>query len=235
MPLEFSAAAYRLGHSMIRDEYNFNRVFSDPPRVPGASFAATLGLLFGFTGKGGMNGSPTLPSNWIIDWRRFFEVGRPGLLNFTRKIDPTLAEGLRRLAVPSGQPAVLAVRNLLRGSRVGLPAGQDVAEAMGFTPLRPNQIAGGDERDVLRKHDFHRRTPLWYYILREAELQGGSERLGEVGSRILGELFFGLVEGDPNSFRSKQPGWTPSLPSADPGNFTMTDLIRFVGEINPVG
>jgi hypothetical protein len=44
-----------------------------------------------------------------------------------------------------------------------------------------------------------------------------------------------LIEGDPNSFRFKQPGWTPSRPSADFGNFTMADLIRFVGEINPIG
>jgi hypothetical protein len=84
----------------------------------------------------------------------------------------------RTLDIPSGQPAVLAVGNLLRGSRVGLPTGQDVAEAMGFTPLRPNQIADGDECDVLLKRDFHRRTPLWYYILREAELQGGANDLG---------------------------------------------------------
>ena len=109
MPLEFSAAAYRLGHSMIRDEYNFNRVFSDPARVPGASFAATLGLLFGFTGKGGMNGSPTLPSNWIIDWRRFFEVGRSELRNVARRLDPRLVTQLHQLpGTTPGQPTSAA-------------------------------------------------------------------------------------------------------------------------------
>lgn len=235
MPLEFSGAAYRLGHSMVRDEYNFNRVFSDPLQVPGARQTATLDLLFAFTGKGGFFDMPTLPSNWIIDWRRFYEVDDPTLLNFTRTIDTTMAESLRRLPVPSGQPAILAVRNLLRGSRLGLPTGQAVAERMSATQLTSNDIASGNDGEVLRKHNFHQETPLWYYILKEAEVQGERMRLGEVGSRILGEVFFGLLEGDPNSFLAKQPDWTPTLPSATQGNFTMVDLLRFVNEINPIG
>ncbi len=153
-------------------------------------------------------------------------------------LDPTLAEGLLRLIVDPGEPSVLAVRNLIRGSRLGLPTGQDVAEAMGVTPLTPAQVAPQGNQvvtPVLRRHGFDERTPLWYYILREARLQGGGNRLGEVGSRIVAEVFFGLLEGDPNSFLSKQPDWTPTLPSAVPNDFTMSDLLRFVGELNPIG
>jgi hypothetical protein len=192
-----------------------------------------LGLLFTFTGDGG--GAP-IPSNWIIDWRRFFRVGSGDPLNFARSLDTKLVPQLHQLpGTTPGQPSSLAVRNLLRGSRIGLPTGQDVAEAMNFTALSPADVAGGDDGPILRQHNFHRKTPLWYYVLKEAEVQGEGRQLGEVASRIVGEVFVGLLEGYPNSFLSKQPDWTPKLPSSEPGDFKMSDLLRFVGEINPLG
>lgn len=225
MPLEFSAAAYRFGHSMVRQTYNYNRVFVE----------ATLDQLFTFTGAG----VAPIPSNWIIDWRRFHEVGQAANRNFTRKIDLKLIPQLHELPnVRPGQPRSLAVRNLLRGSRIGLPKAQDVAEAMGIEPLTRDQLGGGDVGPVARRHDLHRNTPLWYYILKEAQAQTGGKRLGEMGSRIVAETFWGLLEGDENSFVSRRPGWTPAednLPARDSGNFTMADLLRTVGEINPIG
>ncbi len=223
MPLEFSAAAYRFGHSMVREIYNYNRVFTN----------ATLSQLFTFTGGGG--GAP-IPSNWVIDWRKFFGVGPLNLRNFARKIDTELTLQLHTLPGTSpGQPSSLAVRNLLRGSRIGLPRAQDVAEAMGVTPLTPNQIANGQDGQILRDTGFDEETPLWYYILKEAEVQNGGDRLGQIGGRIVGEVFFGLVEGDPNSFMARQPDWKPRLPSQQEDDFTMGDLLRLVGEINPIG
>jgi hypothetical protein len=72
-------------------------------------------------------------------------------------------------------------------------------------------------------------------VLKEAELQSGGKHLGEVGSRIVSEVFVGLLEGDKNSFLSKKPGWVPTLPAASPGTFFMSDLLRFVNELNPIG
>lgn len=162
-----------------------------------------------------------MPSNWIIDWRRFFDLGRPDLLNVTRNTDTKLVPQLHNLPepIPAGQPPSLkslAVRNLLWGRRVGLPTGQDVAGAMGVTTLTPAEIASGDDGETLRQHGFHETTPLWYYVLKEAEVQGGGKQLGEVGSRIVAEVFVGLLEGDPYSFLSKRPDWTPTPPSTTP-------------------
>ena len=52
IPVEFSVAAYRLGHSMIRSSYDYNRVFSFKDRTDDSRFTeATLELLFNFTAK----------------------------------------------------------------------------------------------------------------------------------------------------------------------------------------
>ena len=98
----FSTAAYRLGHSMVRQRYSHNRVFPD----------TGFDLLFGFSGLSGQiigdlaPENPTaplpvarLPSNWIIDWRRFHELDRPSgvPLNASRRIDPRLVDTLHTL------------------------------------------------------------------------------------------------------------------------------------------
>jgi hypothetical protein len=233
IPVEFSVAAYRLGHSMVRSIYDYNRVFT--PR-PGGVVPATLELLFAFTGKSGSPNDPfpvPIPSDWIIDWRRFFEIDPAVSVNPSRKLDPFLVDPLKNLPnVPP--PRSLAVRNLLRGHSLGLPTGQSIARRMRFKPLKPEQIATGSDGAVAQKHGFDRETPLWYYILKEAEIQGQGLRLGQVGSRIIAEVFIGLLEGDSNSYLTRNPDWKPSLPSAIPGTFTMADLLKFVGDLNPI-
>ena len=68
-------------------------------------------------------------------------------------------------------------------------------------------------------------TPLWYYVLREADVREDGERLGPVGSLIVGEVLVRVIDGDPESQRSVDPGWRPSLPGREPGRFTLTDLL----------
>lgn len=115
--------------------------------------------------------------------------------------------------------ASLIRRNLTRGARLGLPSGQDVARAMGADPLTDAELALPQKGPA----------PLWYYVLREAELRADGRHLGPVGGRIVAEVFCGLLAADPTSYLSCDPGWRPFLPSAVPDDFTMADLIKFTG------
>ncbi|ARV59241.1 peroxidase [Nostocales cyanobacterium HT-58-2] len=227
IPVEFSVAAYRLGHSMVRQDYNYNRVFTN----------AGLNLLFAFTAKSGQSNdfaNIPIPSDWIIDWRRWFQIDSAVPVNHSRKIDPFLVDFLKSLPnVPP--PNSLAVRNLLRGLSLGLPSGQSVARFMRFKPLTKAEIATGADGIIASKHRFDIESPLWYYILKEAQIQGQGQRLGQVGSRILAEVFVGLLEADSSSFVARNPNWKPILPGEVTGTFTMADLLKFVGELNPIG
>lgn len=241
IPVEFSVAAYRIGHSMVRNTYEFNRVFST-----GGNRAdpATLAQLFEFSiVSGELGGLPTLPANWIIDWTRFHDFTGTSIRNHeqankTRPIDTLLAEELGDLPEFDGIPEAalrnLAIRNLLRGSQLGLPTGQDIAAKIGATPLTATEVASGPHGRVLKDNGLDTQTPLWYYVLKEAEVKHGGQHLGEVGSTIVVETFHGLVEGSEASIL-KEGNWTPSLPSADPNKFTMADMLVFVDDLNPLG
>ncbi len=239
MPIEFSVGAYRFGHSLVRNQYEWNRVFNS------SSIPATLGLLFEFSKlSGNLGGSPTLPSDWIVDWTRLFDFSdNPGVENHpqsnkTRLIDTQLALKLGDLpefqADPEPHKKALAVRNLLRGRLVGLPTGQEVAAAIGVTPLTSDQLTAGPHGSILREHNLQCQTPLFYYILREAMVQQSGQRLGQVGSRILVETFHGLVESSQFSIL-KENNWKPSLHPRNAMFYTMGDLLTFVDDLNPIG
>ncbi|WP_086662215.1 peroxidase family protein [Lentzea kentuckyensis] len=275
MPIEFSVASYRLGHSMVREQYEWNRVFNSVPGlglVPG-----TLFLLFVFTGTSG-NFDPssavpdlddvnrgtvfTLPSNWIADFRRlydFTEADRDDLVppaefgggNVTKRIDTLLVDPLRQL--PAGTfggrgtqfPEIqrnLAFRNLTRANMMELATGQQLAELFGVEPLTAEQILvgnGGANLDSLteeQKAQLVEATPLWFYVLREAEANNGL--MGPVGGRLTAEVFHRAIEGSRISI-VRSPYWRPTL-GPDSSTFRMVDLLLFAFEgkadlLNPLG
>jgi len=241
MPLEYSVAAYRFGHSMVRGRYDFNVNFNN-----NSGFPATLARLFTFTALSGQLGDqqtgefPTLPENWIIQWKNLIDAGTGNSFNKARRIDTELVEPLDHLRILSGQEegglaARLAVRNLLRGYLLRLPTGQAVAHALGIDVLTPDEItqgaAGEAEVQALQDGGFLERTPLWYYILAEAAVRADGQHLGPVGSTIVAEVLVGLIRRSPNSIL-RQRNWEPNLPSQQPGTFTLADLLRFAGVLN---
>ena len=163
-------------------------------------------------------------------------------MNHARRLDPYAAPTLHHLPnVPA--PNDLAVRNLLRGWSWRLPSGQTLAARLGVPALTPAQIladSGGQlckEAPFVEPFNFHNDTPLWYYILKESEALHQGETLGPVGSTLLAEVFVGLLRADADSYVSVNPAWIPTLPAATAGQFTMTDLFRYLPPeaLNPNG
>ena len=216
MPVEFSVAAYRLGHSMIRNAYSLN-FFVDDHRPDGP-----LVPIFSDKEKpkkqDHLSGFTSLFSNWSIQWDKFFKMEGSNPQK-SRKLDTNLSFALSKLsAAVDPLRRNLATRNLERGWRMNLPSGQAVACAMGIDPLEPMKDG------VLENQD----EPLWHYILREAETLNGQqgERLGPVGARIVAEVFLGLLDGDPNSYFNINPKWEPEIDTH--GNrFRVSDILRF--------
>ncbi len=207
MPLEFSVAGFRFGHSMIRPSYTH-----------GTGGPVGIETILGISVENRPAGQPELleivdgqyrlKSQYLIHWSNFVQFQGQPAPQLARKIDPQLSAGLFDLpfegeAGPAAMIRHLAQRNLCRGYLLGLPTGQAVASAMGIVPLTENAVTEGQSnavKDAIELGRFQRRTPLWYYVLQEAHVQTEGQSLGAVGSRIVAETLIGFLKHDPNSF-----------------------------------
>lgn len=204
IPLEFADAAYRYGHSQIRQLY---RVQEGGPARP------VFPDLIGFGPIGDRR----------VDWALLFDVpGRPPAQR-AKPIDGQLPRSLIELpqaitgAVQEEAYRSLAARDLERGQGTGLPSGESVARHIGAQPLSPDEVG-------LAAFGWEGETPLWLYILREASVRQDGERLGEVGGQIVAEVLIGIIAADPESYLALDPAWTPTLPSHGP-RFGLSDLL----------
>jgi hypothetical protein len=190
IPLEFADAAYRYGHSQIRHRYRLNSQTDPVPLFPD---------LLGFR---------AVPREHAIDWTLFFDAPGEPPAQRSKKIDGKLVRALIQLPVAvTGECEIedyhsLAVRDLQRGQGVGLPSGEAVAHHIKVTPLTAEQVG-------ITSTGWNGETPLWYYILREADACTGGHRLGPVGGRIVAEVLVGLIDADPTSFRKNNQEWRP--------------------------
>jgi hypothetical protein len=273
MPVEFSGAAFRLGHSQIRTGYEWNKIFNSQP---GALDSGHLFRLFRFSGTSGTlaptphppgseqdladleaasNTLPSLPSNWVADMLRLFDFSRfagqdarfvPPAADFNHamKIDTGVVDPLATLPIgsfgaseaPPMRKRNLAFRNLVRGRMLGLPSGQQMVKALASfgvqaEVLNKDQLLDGKggvkltQDDVPDRAELAKNTPLWFYILREAEFH--KNKLGPVGARIVGETFHRAMQASRYSIVN-DPAFKPTLgPGAGAGRFHMEDLLHY--------
>jgi len=236
MPVEFQGACFRLGHTMVRPSYRANLLGDKGKPFFGLIFDPALADLTPTPGAdpGDLRGGFRAPRRFI-GWQTFFDF-KDGQVKTNKQMDPKISSPLFSLplgAIASHKaPIALMQRNLLRHVTWSMPSGQSIARAIGSDVLTAKDL------DELAAYDMQleRNTPLFYYMLKEAALvpdtdigkNTGGFHLGPVGGRVVAEVVIGLLQADPASYLTQEPGWTPTLQR--PGAaFRMTDFLAFAG------
>ncbi|MEZ5734326.1 MAG: peroxidase family protein [Novosphingobium sp.] len=230
IPLEFSVAAFRHGHSMIRERYKYNETAN------GNGIITTAIDIFEQIGRGGLRGNSTLDDDWVIDWSNFLDAESSN--RSADHIDTAISPGLDDL-INEPRPYLrnLAQRNLRRAYVLNIPHAQDVLAELdklwktkGFKrydlniePIKPDDfrsIKGGQQ---LIDEGYHESTPLWFYILAESEIVTKGKSLGPLGSLIVAETLVGLIVNDTESYWGTPGSDTTTGTCADgrwhPGDF----------------
>jgi len=228
IPVEFQTGAYRSGHSMVRPSYRAN-LQGNPEQKPffGFIFDPTLGDV---ADPDDLVGGCRAPRRFI-GWQTFFDFG-DGQVKNNKLIDTLLSTPLFNLPLSAiasrDQPQVLPQRTLLRHVTWSMPSGQRIAAKMGVAPLATADLSELAPYGL----GLDASTPLFYYVLKEAQLTQGGLHLGEVGGRIVAEVFVGMLQLDGQSYLNNRPAWRPTLPTRTglvTRDFHMVDLLTLAG------